>query len=162
MAFADYKATTDDYVLFVDNQELLESTNPDDVNATTPNLTRLQFNLDLAYNDCYSFYATTCPTGKARLTLALKKLMLVMTRHMLDTVSRRTDVEADYDKAIEFIEECNTPDVCNTPIDELVAEELSLTVITSLVRAEPRVWRRENFNGYLSKTFGNEPRTRRP
>lgn len=135
------KVTTADFVQYVGNQEAIELSEPDDVNATVINEARLQFHIDLAFQQIDAYDTVACPSGKAFVRRQVAWLQLSITRYLLDTLRRRDDVTEEYNKATELLNMSNSKDICEQFVTAEELIELDISPLTSSVRAAEKLYR---------------------
>lgn len=135
------KITVADFETYVGTQEAIELSEPDDVNATAVNATRVQFHIDRAFEQIDAYDTVACPSGKAFLRRQVAWLQLSITRYLLDTLRRREDVTAEYKEAKTMLDASNSSDVCSQFVTDEELEELGIQLLQSRVTAAPRIYK---------------------
>lgn len=119
-------ATPADFIEIFGQVEALELSDLEDPSEDTIDTAKIQTALDMAYNTIMSYDSLCEIYGKLAIRRSIKRLMLDIGRYILDNLSRREDVIAAYNEAIEFLKYCveKTSGVIDATTDEL--EELDL------------------------------------
>lgn len=93
-----------DFIVALQEDEVLELSSPYDPCGTTIDATRVQYALDRAECEVNAAFAVTGNCGKALLKLNAKNLIIAIARSLLDTVKARPHVVQDAEKAREKLE----------------------------------------------------------
>lgn len=123
------RATADDFINVFGLVEAIELSNIDDASQHDILKERIDFGLQLAYDEIMSYDSLAKFMGKFAIRTRLKSLMLDIARYKLDTADRRKDVIEAYTSAKEFLKFCvEQKDGNVTATDEEILDlELSLT-----------------------------------
>jgi phage gp36-like protein len=148
--------TVDDFILFYGEIETLELSrldNPDDVIIDRD---KIQLALNNALDFILSYEALCNTTGKIAIRRASSRLILEITRYLLDHMSRRPDVTSDYEKCIDFLNKCvdteevRLPNLTTEEMDELGVDNFPAVSYTP---GGPRVFNREQTSGFRNQRF---------
>lgn len=101
-------ATPDDFVLAYGLREAIQITNIDDADASQPNTEKLWMAIEdaAALIDNYIHQATRA--GKLLISSNRRRTTLIISRYYLDTVRRREDVKADYERCISELDKARS------------------------------------------------------
>lgn len=131
MTLQQHKATYQDFLVAFGEVESLELTTLDDASQTVINRNKIEFALEQAYWEVHSYFEIACVAGKVILARRMKRLMLDISRHYLDTLRQRPDVEKAYQAAIDSIGMALSEEVCKMTVPQSVLDELGITQETT-------------------------------
>lgn len=101
-------ATPDDFVLAYGLREAIQITNIDDADATEPNTEKLWMAIQDASALIDNYIVQAGRAGKLLISSNRRRTALIIARYYLDTVRRREDVKADYERCITELDKART------------------------------------------------------
>lgn len=109
--------TLEQFVLALEEQEVLELSNLTEPLAQTINEPKVQFAINRAISLINSYFVTTNDCGKAYIQLQAQQLIIDIARYYLDTTKARPFVKENYDEAIRLLEYACTECIKNCPLE---------------------------------------------
>ena len=101
-------ATPDDFILAYGLREAIQLTNIDDADAIEPNTEKLWMAIQDASALIDNYIAQAARAGKLLISSNRRRTALIISRYYLDTVRRREDVKADYERCIQELDKART------------------------------------------------------
>lgn len=149
LPFASAPATIGDFITAYGLREALELSYLDEPYNDSSDVNADSFNLALkdAYDTIETYRLRASSIGKAAIVASTRRAMLIIARHYLDVVRRRTEVRADFEDVLEILEDivcgCNTKDLSSI-LDVTFADGTAAVQYT----VQPRVFTNASLSNF--------------
>lgn len=109
---ANLRATVDDFILAFGQWESLELSDLDHPENNSVNSERLNHFLDDAFREIEGYDTIACIPGKVLIRKNCRRLQLDIARYYADALKTRPDIKERYEKALEFLRNSYSDDIC--------------------------------------------------
>jgi len=100
------KPNVQDFIDFFGVTESIEISNLENPENQYINEERIEYSLNTSYEFIMGYDALCQYPGKVAIRKSIKRLMLDISRYLLDSLQRREDVTTNYQNCIEFLNRC--------------------------------------------------------
>ena len=110
---ANLLATVDDFLTAFGQWESLELSDLDHPENNSVNSTRINYFLEDALREIEGYDAIACLPGKVIIRKNCRRLQLDIARYYADALKTRPDIKERYEKALEFMKNSYSKEVCD-------------------------------------------------